>query len=85
MMNDESGFGQFLHLRQGFWEGFLEITGVLAHGVQFGDQVGAAVGGNPWPDMALCPLTGAAYAVIGVLLARRLVDSARERATLALN
>lgn len=45
----------------------------------------AAVGGNPWPDMALCLLTGAAYAVIGVLLARRLVDSARERATLALN
>lgn len=44
----------------------------------------AALGGNPWPDMALCLLTGAAYAVIGVLLARRLVDSARERATLAL-
>ena len=45
----------------------------------------AALGGNAWPDMALCLLTGAAYAVIGVLLARRLVDSARARATLALS
>ena len=44
----------------------------------------AALGGNAWPDMGMCLLTGAAYAVIGVLLARRLVDSARERATLAL-
>jgi ABC-2 type transport system permease protein len=44
----------------------------------------AALGGNPWPDMGLCLLTGAAYAVLGVVLARRLVDSARERATLAL-
>jgi ABC-2 type transport system permease protein len=44
----------------------------------------AALGGNAWPDVALCLLTGAAYAVVGVLIARRLVDSARERATLAL-
>jgi ABC-2 type transport system permease protein len=44
----------------------------------------AALGGNPWPDMGLCLLTGAVYAAIGVFLARRLVDSARERATLAL-
>ena len=44
----------------------------------------AALGGNAWPDIALCLLTGAAYAVIGVVLARRLVDSARVNATLAL-
>lgn len=44
----------------------------------------AALGGNAWPDVALCLLTGAAYATVGVLLARRLVDSARVHATLAL-
>jgi ABC-2 type transport system permease protein len=44
----------------------------------------AAIGGDPWPDIGLCLVTGAAYAGLGVLLARRLVDSARERATLAL-
>ncbi len=44
----------------------------------------AALGGNPWPDMALCLVTSAAYAALGVALSRRLVDSARERATLAL-
>ena len=44
----------------------------------------AALGGNAWPDVALCLLTGAAYAVVGVALARRLVDSARGNATLAL-
>ena len=44
----------------------------------------AALGGNAWPDIALCLLTGAAYAVIGVALSRRLVDSARGNATLAL-
>jgi ABC-2 type transport system permease protein len=44
----------------------------------------AALGGNAWPDIGLCLLTGAAYALVGVLVARRLVDSARERATLAL-
>jgi ABC-2 type transport system permease protein len=44
----------------------------------------AALGGNAWPDIALCLVTGAAYAGIGWLLARRLVDSARMRATLAL-
>jgi ABC-2 type transport system permease protein len=44
----------------------------------------AALGGNAWPDVALCLLTGAAYAAIGVALARRLVDSARVNATLAL-
>lgn len=44
----------------------------------------AALGGNAWPDIALCLLTGAAYAGVGVALARRLVDSARGNATLAL-
>lgn len=44
----------------------------------------AALGGNAWPDIALCLLTGAAYAVIGVALSRRLVDSARGNAMLAL-
>ncbi len=44
----------------------------------------AALGGNAWPDVALCLLTGAAYAAVGVGLARRLVDSARVNATLAL-
>jgi ABC-2 type transport system permease protein len=44
----------------------------------------AALGGNAWPDIALCLLTGLAYAAIGVALSRRLVDSARGNATLAL-
>ena len=44
----------------------------------------AALGGDAWPDIALCLLTGAAYAVVGALLSRRLVDSARVHATLAL-
>ena len=44
----------------------------------------AAFGGSPWRDIALCLLTGAVYAVIGVALSRRLVDSARGNATLAL-
>jgi ABC-2 type transport system permease protein len=45
----------------------------------------AALGGSPWPNIAMCLLTGAAYAVVGALLARRLVDSARVHATLALS
>ena len=45
----------------------------------------AALGGSAWPDIGLCALTASAYAVIGVLLSRRLVDSARVHATLALN
>ncbi|MBI1378661.1 MAG: ABC transporter permease [Frankiales bacterium] len=44
----------------------------------------AAFGGSPWRDIALCLLTGAVYALVGVLIARRLVDSARGNATLAL-
>jgi ABC-2 type transport system permease protein len=45
---------------------------------------GAAFGGSPWRDMALCLATSAAYAVVGTWLAGRLVDSARRNATLAL-
>lgn len=44
----------------------------------------AALGGNAWPDIALCLLTGAAYAAVGVALTHRLVNSARVNATLAL-
>ena len=44
----------------------------------------AALGGNAWPDIALCLVTGAAYAAAGVVLAGRLVDSARANAALAL-
>ena len=45
----------------------------------------AALGGNPWPDIGLCILTAAAYGIAGTYLARRLVDSARTNATLALS
>jgi ABC-2 type transport system permease protein len=44
----------------------------------------AAFGGSPWGDVALCLATSAVYGVLGALLARRLVDSARTNATLAL-
>jgi ABC-2 type transport system permease protein len=44
----------------------------------------AAVGDPTWPAIGLCLLTSAAYAVIGTLLARRLVDSARVNGSLAL-
>jgi ABC-2 type transport system permease protein len=45
----------------------------------------AALGGSVWPDVGLCLLTAAAYALVGTLIAGRLVDSARRTATLALN
>ena len=46
----------------------------------------AAGGGDPWPDLAACAgLAAVAYGVIGVFLARRLVNSARPHATLALS
>ena len=45
----------------------------------------AALGGSAWLDIGLCVLTASCYAVAGVLLSRRLVDSARVHATLALN
>jgi ABC-2 type transport system permease protein len=45
---------------------------------------GAAFGGSPWADIVLCLALSAVYGVIGTLIARRLVDSARLNATLAL-
>jgi ABC-2 type transport system permease protein len=45
----------------------------------------AAAGGNPLPGIAACLGLAAAYGVLGTLLARRLVDSARANATLALS
>ena len=45
----------------------------------------AALGGSPWPDIAVCLLAGRGVRRHrGALLARRLVDSARAHATLAL-
>ncbi|MEO8328362.1 MAG: ABC transporter permease [Candidatus Nanopelagicales bacterium] len=45
----------------------------------------AALGGSPWPDIALCLLIASVYAGIGAILARHLVDSARSHATLSLS
>lgn len=45
----------------------------------------AALGGTPWPDIVMCLATAAVYALLGTLLARRLVRSARTHATLALS
>lgn len=44
----------------------------------------SANGGSPWADLAVCAATGAVYAVAAAYLGRRLVDSARRHATLAL-
>jgi ABC-2 type transport system permease protein len=44
----------------------------------------AAAGGSPWRDLAVCALIGLGYAVLASYLGRRLVDSARRHATLAL-
>lgn len=44
----------------------------------------AAAGRNPWLDLTVCLLVGAAYAVLAAYLGRRLIDSARRDATLAL-
>jgi ABC-2 type transport system permease protein len=43
------------------------------------------LGGSPWLDLARCVALGVAYAAIGVVLARVLLRSAREHATLALS
>jgi ABC-2 type transport system permease protein len=45
---------------------------------------GAAFGGAPWRDMALCLVLSLGYVVVGTWLAGRLVASARRNATLAL-
>lgn len=44
----------------------------------------SATGQSPWLDLAICAATGAAYAVAAEYLGRRLVESARRHATLAL-
>ena len=75
--------------------GFL-IPIVPAPGLGAAHRVGTAadVGGlsgpggclrrHPVGDMAMCLLTSAVYAAVGAVLARRLVNSARSHATLAL-
>ena len=44
----------------------------------------SASGSSPWADFVVCALVGTAYAVAAAYLSRRLVDSARRHATLAL-
>jgi ABC-2 type transport system permease protein len=44
----------------------------------------AANGGSPWADLAVCLAVGCVYAALAAYLGRRLVDSARKHATLAL-
>jgi ABC-2 type transport system permease protein len=44
----------------------------------------AALGGNAWPDIAMCLLLGAVYLVIGHFCLRYFEKLARERATLAI-
>ena len=44
----------------------------------------AADGGSPWGDLLVCLVIGLAYAVVAAWAGRRLVDSARRHATLAL-
>ncbi|WP_091112728.1 ABC transporter permease [Nocardioides psychrotolerans] len=44
----------------------------------------AASGGSPWADLGVCAAIGLAYAALAAYLGRRLVDSARRNATLAL-
>jgi ABC-2 type transport system permease protein len=44
----------------------------------------AAFGSSPWSDMSICLALSFAYAAVGTLIARRLLDSARANATLAL-
>jgi len=44
----------------------------------------AADGGSPWGSLAVCAATGAVYAVLAAYLGKRLVDSARRNASLAL-
>lgn len=44
----------------------------------------SAAGEGPWGDLGLCVLIGAGYAAVATYLSRRLVDSARRHANLAL-
>jgi ABC-2 type transport system permease protein len=45
----------------------------------------AALGHSPWVDIALCAATAAVYGLIAAALSGVLLDSARQRATLALS
>jgi ABC-2 type transport system permease protein len=45
----------------------------------------SVTGHAAWPDIALCLVLGLAYAAFGAALSSRLIESARSRATLALN
>lgn len=44
----------------------------------------AAAGGSPWGELGMCLALGSAYAIIAAYLGNRLIDSARQNATLAL-
>jgi ABC-2 type transport system permease protein len=44
----------------------------------------SALGGTPWPDLALCLALGAGYVLIGVLVLERALTAARARAALSL-
>ena len=44
----------------------------------------SALGGTPWPDLALCLALGVAYVTFGVLVLERVLGAARRRATLSL-
>jgi ABC-2 type transport system permease protein len=44
----------------------------------------AALGGNPWPDLAMTLLLGAAYVLIAMAALRYFERAARKHATLAL-
>jgi ABC-2 type transport system permease protein len=44
----------------------------------------SALGGTPWPDIALCLGVGLAYAAVGVLCAEAVLRSARQNASLSL-
>ncbi len=45
----------------------------------------SAVGDSPWAEVAMCLAVGSAYALIGTVLAGRLIDSARRHAALSLS
>jgi ABC-2 type transport system permease protein len=44
----------------------------------------SALGGTPWPDLALCLALGALYIAVGVLVLERALTAARARAALSL-
>ncbi len=44
----------------------------------------SALGGTPWPDLALCLALGVGYVMLGVLMLDRVLGAARKRATLSL-